>query len=253
MATIKPGQRRLLDATRRNAVALSNTYARTLARKRMAEVRRVLKELAEVDELRMWEIYFDMNLKEAYLTGWYKSLIMTSAIPDIAVTAKQLTGNAKALDPNLFTQTLADFADKRAGSQIQIVRGTLKDGIKSTIRRELAADPNISIEALAKTIKKDTDDVALWQARRIAQTEAMVALGEAGDQAAKALDIAYTKTWCCSGLSNSRDTHLAMDGVTVDQDEPFVFPDCEMMYPHDPNGTAGEIINCACSVIRDPK
>jgi hypothetical protein len=47
-----------------------------------------------------------------------------------------------------------------------------------------------------------------------------------------------------------------MDGVMVyDADEPFVLPSGEMMmYPHDSSlgASAGEIINCACDVIRRP-
>ena len=46
-----------------------------------------------------------------------------------------------------------------------------------------------------------------------------------------------------------------MDGVTVDEDEPFVLEGGMMMYPHDPSmgADAGEIINCACDCIRRPK
>lgn len=250
---IKPGQRRLLDATRRDAVATANAWANTLARRRAEEVKRILRELRGFDEVRAWEMYFDEHLLEPYLPQWYNGLITTTALPNIAVTAKQLTGKGKALDPNIFTHSLNDFAERRAGSQITIVRGTFKDNIKATIRREIEADANIGIERLARAIADDCNEVLLWQARRIAQTEAMVALGEAGDEAARVLDIPFTKTWCCSGLSNSRESHLAMDGVVVDQYEPFVFDDCEMQYPHDPNGTAGQVINCACSCIRDPK
>jgi hypothetical protein len=46
-----------------------------------------------------------------------------------------------------------------------------------------------------------------------------------------------------------------MDGIEVDADEPFRLEDCLMMYPHDSSfgAPAGEIINCACDVIRRPK
>ena len=253
MANIKAGERRTLDIMRRDAVAASNAWANTLARKRVKVVRDILKELRDFHEVRMWEMYFDSHFTEPYLPSWYQGIITTTALPNIAVTAKQLTGRADSLDKNLFVASINDFAERRAGSQISIVSGTVKDDVRRILRSSLDADPNIGVERLARAVAQGVSDLALWQARRIAQTEAMVALGEAGNEAARSLGIAFTKTWCCSGLTNSRDTHLAMDGVTVDEDEPFVFPDCEMQYPHDPSGTAAEVINCACAVIRRPK
>lgn len=47
--------------------------------------------------------------------------------------------------------------------------------------------------------------------------------------------------------------HLAMDGVVVDIDAPFIVPgkngDEELMYPGDPNGSPANFINCRCTEI----
>jgi hypothetical protein len=63
-----------------------------------------------------------------------------------------------------------------------------------------------------------------------------------------------TKQWCTAKI-NTRETHEAMDGTEVDQNELFVLADCKMRWPHDSafGAPAGEIINCACDVIRRPK
>ena len=94
-----------------------------------------------------------------------------------------------------------------------------------------------------------------WQCRRIAQTEAMIGMAEAANDAAQTLSIPFTKEWCISGLGNTRASHELTDGVMVDQDEPFALPGGMMMYPHDTSlgADAGEIINCACCCIRRPK
>lgn len=83
----------------------------------------------------------------------------------------------------------------------------------------------------------------------------MIGTAQAGHLAAKSLDIRYTKQWCTSGLSNVRDSHAAVDGVTVDENEPFKLPGGLLMYPHDTSlgADASEIINCACDVIRRAK
>ena len=111
------------------------------------------------------------------------------------------------------------------------------------------------IEKLARRIFAEYQAIELWQARRIAQTETMIGLADAGEVAARSLGIRYDKQWVISGLGNTRETHEIMDGVVVDMDEPFTLPDCQMMYPHDSSlgAPAGEIINCACDVLHLPK
>ncbi len=52
------------------------------------------------------------------------------------------------------------------------------------------------------------------------------------------------REWQDSGLPNTRDSHLAMDGETVGLDEPY---SNGLMYPGDPSGEASEVINCACT------
>ena len=112
------------------------------------------------------------------------------------------------------------------------------------------------IEKLTKKIyARYTGMLEKWQCRRIAQTETMIGTAEAGDMAARTLDVRFTKQWCTSGLSNVRDSHAAVDGVTVDENEPFKLPGGLLMYPHDTSmgADASEIINCACDVIRRAK
>lgn len=254
---ITTAERRYLDYLRQKGVAVSNAYVRKLVHLRSKEVKRVVdKLLREYADTSAWADVVRMELSEAsYMPQWYRGLIVNGGLPMVAGTARMLTGDPKALhELTPFQRGLTDYAERRCGSEIVSVTGTLKDDIIATIRTEINADYNIGVEKLARAIGDKFDSVKLWQARRIAQTETMNALGEAGREAAQALDISFTKQWCISGVGNSRDTHIAMDGVEVDQDDYFIFPDCAMLYPHDAaNGTAGEIINCCCSCIRRPK
>ena len=56
------------------------------------------------------------------------------------------------------------------------------------------------------------------------------------------------KTWLTELDERVRPTHKEMESVTIPIDDYFVFPDCLMQYPHDPNGTPDEIVNCRCSL-----
>lgn len=82
----------------------------------------------------------------------------------------------------------------------------------------------------------------------------MIGLGKAGDMAARTLDVKFTKQWSISGLGNTRETHIEVDGTIVGQEEPFKVGRSYLLYPHDISlgAEAGEIINCACTAIRRP-
>jgi len=92
--------------------------------------------------------------------------------------------------------------------------------------------------------------------RRIAQTETMIGMAHAGAVAADTLDVGFTKQWSAV-MIRTRESHLAMDGIEIDQDDLFEVGEerALMRFPHDDSfgAPAGEIINCACDVIRRPK
>jgi hypothetical protein len=192
--------------------------------------------------------------ESGYYFDWQKGLFLNAGLPRAKSIVRDLS-RAKAEDvPGLWESELTRYAERRAGENIVSVTGSLKEKLVD-ITRGLMAEDTYGVEKLTQMIFKEYNTIAEWMVRRIAQTETMIGLAEAGDVAARSLDIGFTKTWAVSGLGNTRDTHLAMDGIEVDADEPFRLEDCLMMYPHDSSfgAPAGEIINCACDCIRRPK
>jgi hypothetical protein len=182
-------------------------------------------------------------------------LYVAAGLPRAKATARDLSLGKAAPDEGYWEMQLAQRASERAGSEIVLVQGTFKEQLIGITRDFMQQNTQIPIEKLATQIFGAYKQIELWQARRIAQTETMIGLAEAGDVAARSLDVRYDKQWVISGLGNTRETHAAMDGVVVDMDEPFTLEDCQMMYPHDGSlgAPAGEIINCACDVLRIPK
>jgi hypothetical protein len=170
-------------------------------------------------------------------------------------TARDLNKAKAADDDALWLDELVAYADERAGANIVVVSGTLRENLINILRDEMVEEPGLGVEKLTKRIYEKYKELAKWQVRRIAQTEGMIAMADAANVAAGTLDVQFTKQWCISGLGNTRDTHELMDGVEVDQDEPFVLAGGNLMYPHDTGlgADASEIINCACSCIRRPK
>ena len=250
---ITPAERRHMDYLRKKGLQVGRMYEGSLVKLRRKEVRRLLELCKEHGGADQWPMVIEAQLNEDYLYKWYKGLYLATGVPRAKSTARDLN-KAKAADDGVWESAIANYAEQRAGNEITLVSGTFKETLVGITRKVMEEADGAGIEKIAKQIFNAYQGVELWQARRIAQTETMISLADAGDLAAKTLDLRYSKQWCTSGLMNTRDTHLVMDGVIVEDWEPFELADCFMMYPHDNSMGApgGEIINCACDCIRRP-
>lgn len=250
---ITPAQRRHMDYLRKNGLRIGRVYEARLIKARRKELKRVLSLCRDYHDTMQWANIIDTYLSEDYLADWYKGLYIDAGMPRAKSQARDLSrGKAEPTEDYWHTE-LGRYAEQNAGSKIVLVQDTFKDSLVNVVRNVMTDQPEIGIERLAREIARGYQAIELWQARRIAQTETMISLASAGDIAARSLDIPFRKQWAISGLGNTRETHEAMDGIIVEQDEPFTLPDGDMMqFPHDSSmgASAGEIINCACDCIR---
>lgn len=244
-----------MDYLRRKGLAVGKVYEGILLKARRAEVRRVLLSCRDYHDPEQWPDVIGMSLDEGgYFYDWMRGLYLNAGLPRAKSITRDLS-RSKADEPSgMWERELSEYARTRAGENIVSVTGSLRDELVKLLRARLDAE-TVGIEKLTQQVFKDYNKVAEWMVRRIAQTETMIGLAEAGAVAAQTLDVGFTKQWCTSGLMNTRDSHLVMDGVTVDQDEVFDVGGSMMRWPHDGalGAPAGEIINCACDVIRRPK
>ena len=254
--TIKPAERRQQDYLRRNTLQVASVYEARLERARRAELRRVLAlAMAVGDPDAIAPLLVSQLDESGYLPAWWENLYTAVGLPRAKATAIQLRQEKAAAEEDIWLRSIRSYASTRAGENISIVSGTWKDSLVGVVREVLEEDSGRGIEKVTKEIfRRYTGDLEKWQCRRIAQTEAMIGAAEAAAEAANTLSIRFTKQWCCSGLGNTRPSHAAVDGVTVDQEDPFTLEGGQMMYPHDTSmgADASEIINCACSCIRRP-
>lgn len=118
-----------------------------------------------------------------------------------------------------------------------------------------------SIPNLAQRVM-DVFDSMDYEAERIARTEVVGASNELGQAFANAVDgtpdISLQKTWITAGDDSVRGSrpgdefsHIDADGETVGVNDAFTGTGEELMYPGDEAGSAGNIINCRCTVIYD--
>ena len=254
---ISPAERRYHDYLRRKTLKVGAVYETRLAKARRKELRRVLARARDLGDPEDIAPLLEAELSEAsYLGEWWTGLWSEAGIPAARSTARTLRQAKAAGEDDIWAGTLRNYATQRAGQEITVVTGTWKQALVSLLREYMEEELYQGVEALTKELYRGyLENLEKWQCRRIAQTESMIGMAEAGALAAQTLDVSFTKQWVISGLGNTRESHEAMDGIIVDQDEPFRLPGGLMMYPHDTSmgASAGEIINCACDVLRIPK
>jgi len=107
----------------------------------------------------------------------------------------------------------------------------------------------LSNEDIAKSITKNSAITQEWRAMRIARTEVHSASTKATDDTVKGFDLLTIREWSASMDERTRETHAAADGQQVNEEEPFNVGGADLMFPGDPNGPAGEIINCRCVLL----
>lgn len=255
--TISAAERRHRDYLRRRTLRAAAVYEARLAKDRRKELKRVLAMAKDYSDPIALVPLLESQLDESgYIGDWWTGLWTTVGVPMAKTTARDLRAMKAAGEEDLWLGQLRRYATARAGNEIVTVTGTWKDTLVSLVRNFLQEDLTIGIEKLTKKIYNGyLATLEKWQCRRIAQTEAMIGMADASDMAAKTLDIHFTKQWSISGLGNTRASHELMDGVIVDENDPFVLPGGMLMYPHDTSmgADASEIINCACDCIRRPK
>ena len=136
------------------------------------------------------------------------------------------------------------IAYKNLGANAVITRRLRSEMAQATLLGE-------SQSKIIKRIRAVTGQ-SQYQARRVAQTERTRLQSQARSdtlQEAADLGVKVTKTWSAR-MVNTRDTHAALDGVTIPQDEAFHLIDGDsLMYPGDPNGRAENVISCHCVLI----
>ena len=138
-----------------------------------------------------------------------------------------------------------------------------KEGIRNQMKGELMQSllKGESIQKMATRLK-NVSEKSLKDSIRIARTETTrVANGAKEDilHEGQRLGFKMKKKWIATvgdylpnGKPRTREDHLAMNGVEVNEDEPFIMPNGDkLMFPGDISlGASPEnVINCRCTMI----
>ena len=254
-------------------MAKTNSYRKQWLRYHKSYEKRALKRLRLVFREWVKDIPFD-KLNSDYKKQIEKAVkedLISDAVIDIYTQIGLIHGKKVGANINKqiklfsfgdfesdFLDMLMDFLNKDGGKTIKTIRRTFIDDIIRLISQ--AQEDGEGIRETAREIQKKVNKRGFyrWQAERIARTESTSAANMAALQAGLNSGIVMDKVWISSTDKRTRRIpedefdHLAMDEVKVRATKNFKVPSKDgpedMMFPGDPKGSAGNVINCRCAL-----
>lgn len=172
---------------------------------------------------------------------------------------KQVWNNAAEEADSIMTEWIAPDAVRKAwgdtvDSWLQEHAGARIDGIVNTDQEWLAntirsgESGGLSIDQIAGNLSGEFDSMSSGRAGTIARTEMAGAYNYSSQETAKELMAeGSTKVWLTTS-GTPRPAHAYADGQEVPIGEPFDVDGEDLMYPGDPSGSDGNVINCLCVV-----
>lgn len=267
---ITPLQRARQAASRVNALQAVASYGRKIGAKRAASVKAALNELRRRGvPPAQWAV--EVQYTEPWMYPLLTDLYRTAGMLSATEVANRLLSR-KEEPTDIFARAILAWTQDHLGERISLMTDTVNEWLRQTLATIYAGEAVISVagvptivaastlgvEALTKLMYQQTlaqyDTIRKWQVRRIVQTETMHAMNISGLTAADALGIDYEKTWSIAGI-NTRETHEAVDGITLGKGELFTVGGWPMERPMDERygAPAGEVINCSCTLIFLPR
>lgn len=226
-------------------------YTRILKNRRQATIDKTVKEFERTGSERVVDA-----IKEPYLKPLLKQLYLSVAA-EIGALQLSSFGQKASIEKQSWYKKVIAYIDAEVGEKVTTISETFKDDFLRVIKFETTAAQaeSLGINVIAKNVNAKMTELLGWQSLRIAQTEVLSAASVAQNESVKSVGVPYQKTWVAA-MINTRHSHKAMHGTIAKNDGMFVLPDgSKMEYPRDARfgAPAGEIINCQCFVIYEPK
>jgi hypothetical protein len=208
-----------------------------------------------------FEIQKSFNVKRLELI--YRDFYTTIGIKHGNRIGRALDKTLKAYSSALFNEEfqkfIIDWIRSNIFNRITSVNNNMIKQISKYI--EFALGENYSLEEMQRYLRTQINDPRFTRiiATRIARTETTAAANLGAFQSANQAGVVLEKFWISAQDKRTRDgnpedwNHLRMNGKKVGKDEAFEMRSNKgiinlMQYPGDPKGSAGNVINCRCTV-----
>lgn len=169
----------------------------------------------------------------------------------------------KEHEEGLFQRILREFIEQFGAMRVEQITRATQEAMNRVIASGLKQ--GWSVAQIAADLRDNIPDISRIRARVIVRTETHSASQHASLQVAKTSRLTLVKEWIPVEDGRTRDfgegdgiidefSHRAMEGQRVPVDQAFKVPKRDgtfenMMFPGDPNGSAGNVINCRCANV----
>jgi hypothetical protein len=209
--------------------------------------------------LSTYELLINGNISEEDVYLMFKELYETIGIDYGNQVNKEIEKTKKVnilFNEYLLSQILL-FLSKEGGLKITSVRDILISYIIKSIKETLKVNGTvIDLKDAIYQIVSKPNQFYKWQALRIARTETTSAANFAAFETAKQSDLLLDKVWISVQDDRTRLNpfdHLDMNNQKQDLEKPFFVGGENIQYPGDSKASAGNVINCRCSVSFIPR
>jgi len=250
---------RLIDANPRRE---QRRQVILLDRLEIGFAKRVRGELARAmqDMLTVYEHTGEVPLARDHidrLTSLYQSM----AIATMAVFGGRVVQMGKdggqALETKDFAATMARIAlgyiaSEMIRARITYVANTTRQQIVNAVDR--GYQEGLGQYGVAKLVREAIPIMTTARSAMIARTETHGAANAGAFAAADETGLLLDKEWISAEDERTREDHALANGQIVAKDVAFDIGGEALMYPGDPAGTGGQVINCRCAmgwVVRD--
>ena len=157
---------------------------------------------------------------------------------------------------NEFQRTLINFLVNNEGSRITTVRQSYIQYLTQIMTKGIEEGKTISMISTDMTKLIKSRNFYRWQALRIARTETTAASNYAATVSSSVSGVLMDKVWVSAldvrtrQAPDSKFDHYHMNQIKVPLDKEFNVSGEKLMFPGDPKGSAGNVVNCRCSVAQ---
>lgn len=155
-----------------------------------------------------------------------------------------------------FLQEILNFLNgAESGSKILSIQQTLIRTVVEQIKPFITDEISLAeLRDIIYRITNKSEKYYKWQALRIAVTETTTASNFAKFSEAQKSNLVLLKYWVSLNDDRVRHDHIIENGQSAELNEPFIMADGrELMYAGDPQGGAGQVINCRCTIRFEAK
>lgn len=233
-----------------------------IASKQKLEIKELIKGLNAVNDttvnnlvMNYYDESVDEKVKHSLAGSWLDSLRAGRENAKEALNGKKTIEFDDVMITNdLFNKWVEKYGLSKSAEINQTSRKQLLKALRESLAESVAEGDGLEetkkkLQKSAESVFAELSDVRAYM---IARTETASTVN-AGQVATYKADGIEQKEWLATLDDRTRDWHLAMNGKTVAVDSPFevTLEDGSfetVLYPADPSGSAGNTINCRCSV-----